>query len=49
MNYEKTEVVNYTALGNMNLEDDPAVLVPNTRNIKRKQFSILVSDPETKE
>ena len=49
LNYNNSEVVNFTSLRNMNLEDDTPLHVHNPKKIKRKHCCVVVSEPETKE
>ena len=49
LNYNNSEVVNFTSLRNMILEDDTTLHVHNPKNIKRKHCGVVVSEPETKE
>ena len=48
LNYENSKVVNFTALRIMILEVSPPVRDHSTRKNKRKQFGVVVSEPETK-
>jgi hypothetical protein len=49
LNYSNSEVLNFTALRNMILEDDTSLHVHNPRKIKRKHVGVVVSEPEIKE
>jgi len=49
LNYENSNVVNFTSLRDMILEDAPHVHVHNPKKIKRKHCGIVVSELETKE
>jgi hypothetical protein len=45
----KIQIVNFTSLRKMILEDDTTVHVCNPRKIKRKYGAVVVSEPEGKE
>ena len=47
LNYN-SEVVNFTSVRSMILEDDTPLHVHNPRKIKRKHCGVVVSEPETK-
>ena len=49
LNYNNSEVVNFTSLRSMILEDDTPLHVHNPKKIKRKHCGVVVSEPETKE
>ena len=49
LNYNNSEVVIFTSLRNMILEDDTPLHVQNTRKIKRKHVDVFVWQPETKD
>ena len=49
LNYQNSNVVNFTSLRNMILEDAPPVHVHNAKKIKRRHGGVVVSEPETKE
>ena len=48
LNYN-SQVVNFTSLRNMILEDDTPLHVHNPKKIKRKHCGVVVSEQETKE
>jgi hypothetical protein len=49
LNYNNSEVVNFTSLRNIILEDDTPLQVHNPKKIKRKHVGVVVLEPETKE
>ena len=49
LNYDISEVVNFTSSRNMNLEDNTPLHVHNPRKIKRKHGGIVVYRPEKNE
>jgi len=49
LNYNNSEVVNFTSLRNMILEDDTPLHVHNPKKIKRKHCGVVVSEQGTKE
>jgi hypothetical protein len=49
LNYNNSEVVNFTSLRNTIPEDDTPMHVHNPKKIKRKYGGVVVSEPETKE
>jgi hypothetical protein len=49
LNYENSEVVHFTTLRRMILEDATPLHVHNPKKIKRKHCCVVVSEDETKE
>ena len=49
LNYNNSDVVNFTSLRNMILENDTPLHVHNPKKIKRKHCGVVVSETETKE
>ena len=49
LNYDNSNVVNFTSLRNMILEDNTALHVHIPTKIKRKHGGVVVSEPEKKE
>jgi hypothetical protein len=49
LNYNNSEVINFTTLRKMILEGDTPLHVRNPRKIKWKHGGVVVSEPETKE
>ena len=49
LNYNNSEVVNFTSLRNIIVEDDTPLLVHNSNKIERKDCGVVVSEPEKKE
>jgi hypothetical protein len=49
LNYEKSNVINFTSFRNMILEDNTPLHVNNPKTIKRKLCGVVVSEPEMKE
>ena len=49
LNYNNSQVVNFTSLRSIILEDDTPLHVHNSKKIKRKYCGVVVSEPETKE
>ena len=49
LNYDNSNVVNFTSLRNMILEDNTPLHVHNSRKIKRKRGGVVVSEPDKNE
>ena len=49
LNYNNSQVLNFTSLRNMILEDDTPLHVHNPNKIKRKHCGVVVTEQETKE
>jgi len=49
LNYENSNVVNFTSLRNIILQDDTPLHLYNPRKIKRKHGGIILSEPEKNE
>jgi hypothetical protein len=49
LNYNTSQVVNYTSLTKMILEDSTPLHVHNPKKFKRKHGGVVVSQPESKE